>query len=184
MSTSKQDENDALAALTKRMDRLCSEMDSVRQENVKLHSRIAQLEKHAPSTVEVEVLRSAQTTKEEEAEAQRQIQQMKDEELARELADLWSSSGDEEQHQSDKAAPLPSSTTAPAPVQGRVSPREAAAAAAEARAQKVAPHMERIAKQEIIGRLQEIYKRQGKEAHWALGSYSLPRLKALLKELV
>ena len=98
-----------VAALTQRMDRLCSEMDSVRQENVQLHARIAQLEQHAPSTVEVEEAAI-------EAQAERQIQQVKDEELARELAELWSSSGN-----------------ATVPVQGRVSPREAAAAAAEAR---------------------------------------------------
>jgi hypothetical protein len=177
MSTLKQDENNAVAALTQRMDRLCSEMDTLRQENVQLHTRIAQLEKDTPSAVAAVAQEEAAI----EAEAQRRTQQIKDEELARELAGIWSSSEDEQQ-QIERAAPLPSSTTAP--VQGRVSPREAAAAAAEARAQKVAPQMERIAKQEIIGRLQEIYKRQGKEAHWALGSYSLPRLKALLKELV
>ncbi len=96
-STFKQDENDAVAALTKRMDRLCSEMDSVRQENVQLHARIAQLEKHAPSTVEVEEAAI-------ETEAQRRIKEMKDEEIARELAELWSSSGDVEQHQRERAA--------------------------------------------------------------------------------
>jgi hypothetical protein len=158
------------------MDRLCSEMDSVRQENVQLHARIAQLEKHAPSTVEVEVQRDEAAAI--EAEAQRRYQEMKDEEMARELAELWSSSGDVEQHQRERAASPPSSIAGPA--QGRVSPKEAAAAAAEARAQKAAPTA--AAKAEIIGRLQEIYKRQGKEAHWALGSYSLPRLKELLKE--
>jgi hypothetical protein len=64
-----------------------------------------------------------------------------------------------------------------------LSPREAAAAAAEARAHQAAPHMERAAKAEIIGRLHEMYKRQGKEPPFALASFPLPRLKVLLKEL-
>ena len=106
MSTLKQDENDAVTALTQRMDRLCSEMDSVRQENVQLHARIAQLEEQLLPTAEVEPPRCAEKMNDEaiEAEAQRRIKEMKDEEMARELADLWRSSEDVEQHQRDRAA--------------------------------------------------------------------------------
>jgi hypothetical protein len=193
VSSLRQDENDAITALTQRMDRLCSEMESVRQENVQLHARIAQLEKDTPSAVAAVAEKEAHV----EAEPPRRIKKNKAPTAfetammacsGRQLAApplsplLWApccTDAVDCQHDQQPAA-----VQAPAavPVQGRMRPREAAAAAAEARAKQAAPTA--AAKQEIIGRLQEIYKRQGKEAHWALGSLSLPRLKAMLKELV
>lgn len=58
-------------------------------------------------------------------------------------------------------------------------PREAARRAALARNEKMLPELERAAKQELIGKLTEMYRRRGDCAPFNLGALPLPRLKEL-----
>lgn len=62
-----------------------------------------------------------------------------------------------------------------------MSPRAAAAAAAEARATKglAGISAEGRRKQELVGRLQELYARRGQDAPFGLPSFSLQRLEQL-----
>ena len=58
-------------------------------------------------------------------------------------------------------------------------PREAARRAALARNEKMLPELERAAKQELIGKLTEMYRRRGEGPPFNLGALPLPRLKEL-----
>jgi hypothetical protein len=61
-----------------------------------------------------------------------------------------------------------------------LTPRKAAALAAERRAAAAGPGLERSTKAELVGRLSELYKRQGKEVPFGLGSFSVEKLRNMI----